>query len=75
MIQPVKNRIAEYCNGLPQAPMQAIQGAFQSTQEAIEEHPGAAVMTAFAIGVGVGIGLAAILNGSPPATRSRGIFY
>ncbi len=71
MIQPVKNRIAEAYSELPQAPMQAIQGALRSTQEAIEENPGAAVMTAFAMGMGVGIGVAALLSCSTPPARSR----
>lgn len=70
MIQPVKNRIADVYNELPQAPIQAIQGAIRTTQEAIEEHPGAAVMTAFAVGVGIGIGMAALLSCSASQQRS-----
>lgn len=69
MIQPVKNRISGAFAELPQAPMQAVQDAIQCTQEAIEEHPGAAVMTAFAIGIGVGIGIVALLNCAAPSSR------
>lgn len=75
MIQPVKNRISGAFAELPQAPMQAVQDAIQCTQEAIEEHPAAAVMTAFAIGVGVGVGIAALLNsGAPPTRKSWSLF-
>lgn len=69
MIQPVKNRISGAFAELPQAPMQAVQDAIHCTQEAIEEHPGAAVMTAFALGIGVGIGIAALLNYAAPSSR------
>ncbi len=71
MIQPVKNRIADVYSSLPEAPMQAIQGCLQSTQDAIEDNPGVAVMTAFAVGIGVGIGIVTLLNCSSPPARSR----
>lgn len=71
MIQPIKNRIADVYNEVPQASMRAIQGAIQSTQDAIEEHPGVAVMAAFALGMSVGIGLAALLNCSSAPARSN----
>jgi ElaB/YqjD/DUF883 family membrane-anchored ribosome-binding protein len=70
MIQPVKNRISGAFAELPEAPMQAVQDAIERTQEAIEEHPAVAVMTAFAIGIGVGVGLAALLNCATSSTTS-----
>lgn len=71
MIQPVKNRITEPLADIAQAPMAAIQDAIQSTQEAIEENPGTAVLTAFAIGLGVGIGVACLLTCGSSATSTN----
>lgn len=70
MIQPVKNRISGAFAELPEAPMQAVQDAIQYTQEAIDDNPTVAVMTAFAIGIGVGVGIAALLNCSTASTTS-----
>lgn len=68
MIQPAKNRLSEPFAEMAQAPMEAIQEALQSTQEAIEENPGTAVLTAFAVGLGLGIGVACLLSSAPAAS-------
>lgn len=62
MIQPMTNRIKDLYSDMPQAPFQAIQGAFQSARTAISDRPEVAVMTAFVLGVGIGIGIAGLLH-------------
>lgn len=62
MIQPSKSRFTTRAAALPQAPVEAIQGALRSAQETIEEYPAVAVMTAFAVGLSVGVGVGMLLN-------------
>jgi ElaB/YqjD/DUF883 family membrane-anchored ribosome-binding protein len=76
MIQPVKNRMTSAWDDLPKAPMEAINQAVETTQTAIEDNPGIAVMTAFAVGVGVGVGLAALLCiPSSSSARTGGTWF